>query len=177
MPVPDFSPGEVLTAADMDAVGLWKITSGTFSTNTEVNIDAITSSFTNYKLVVNWYSSTTMYLGMRTRLSGSTDQTANYSQVEGTGAQSIDQTFWRVGYNYTSQVNETRQVIDIFDPYSTSTATSISTIQSGRNGNTGAFAMLYMGYKEAAARVDGIQLLPAASGTITGKYVLYGYRD
>jgi len=45
MPVPDFSPGEVLTAAAMDDIGLWKIKSQTIGS--AVSSQAVTSVFSS----------------------------------------------------------------------------------------------------------------------------------
>ena len=70
MPVPDFAPGEILTAAAMDAVGLWRVTTCTVSSvggtaatasngvitvgtnNTSVTVsNAFSSDYDNYKIV------------------------------------------------------------------------------------------------------------------------------
>lgn len=52
MPVPDFSPGEVLTAAAMDQVGLWRLGGGTFSVGTSgQSFTAFTSDYDNYQIV------------------------------------------------------------------------------------------------------------------------------
>jgi hypothetical protein len=53
MPVPDFSPGEVLTAAAMDSIGLWLVKTqavGTGVASVVVN-DAFSSSFDSYRIV------------------------------------------------------------------------------------------------------------------------------
>jgi hypothetical protein len=54
MPVPDFSPGEVLTAAAMDSIGLWLVKSepivGTPSTVTVTG--AFSADFDNYKIIL-----------------------------------------------------------------------------------------------------------------------------
>jgi hypothetical protein len=54
MPVPDFSPGEVLTAAAMDSIGLWKITSATATTGNAFDLTGIFSStYDAYKIVLS----------------------------------------------------------------------------------------------------------------------------
>ena len=53
MPVPDFSPGEVLTAAAMDSIGLWKVASGTLSGTATNFVGCFTSDYTNYRIVVD----------------------------------------------------------------------------------------------------------------------------
>jgi hypothetical protein len=53
MPVPDFSPGEVLTAAAMDSIGLWlvkTVTVGTGVTSVPVT-GAFSADYDNYRIV------------------------------------------------------------------------------------------------------------------------------
>jgi hypothetical protein len=55
MPVPDFSPGEVLTAAAMDSIGLWlvktqAITAGTSSVSVT---SAFSTDYDSYRIVVS----------------------------------------------------------------------------------------------------------------------------
>jgi hypothetical protein len=52
MPVPDFSPGEVLTAAAMDSIGLWKIATVPLTSGSRVTVsNCFSSSYTNYRVV------------------------------------------------------------------------------------------------------------------------------
>lgn len=70
MPVPDFSPGEILTAAAVDAIGLWRVTTctvtsvgGTAATasngvitvgtnNTSITVNnAFSSDYDNYRII------------------------------------------------------------------------------------------------------------------------------
>jgi hypothetical protein len=55
MPVPDFSPGEVLTAAAMDSIGLWLVKTQTIGTGVaSVNVpDAFSSTYDNYKILIS----------------------------------------------------------------------------------------------------------------------------
>jgi hypothetical protein len=51
MPVPDFSPGEVLTAAAMDRIGLWLVKSQTFTGSGTVQLTNVFSNlYNNYML-------------------------------------------------------------------------------------------------------------------------------
>jgi hypothetical protein len=52
MPVPDFSPGEVLTAAAMDSIGLWLVKSQTVGTAVAsvVVADAFSATYDNYAI-------------------------------------------------------------------------------------------------------------------------------
>jgi hypothetical protein len=54
MPVPDFSPGEVLTAAAMDSIGLWLVsttTIGTGVTSVPVN-NCFSSNYKSYRIII-----------------------------------------------------------------------------------------------------------------------------
>jgi F0F1-type ATP synthase membrane subunit c/vacuolar-type H+-ATPase subunit K len=86
MPVPDFSPGEVLTAAAMDSIGLWLVktqTVGSTAVSSVLVTDAFSSNFTNYRILVTGGSSNTplaLGLQMGTTLTG----TGYYSGIIGT---------------------------------------------------------------------------------------------
>ena len=53
MPVPDFSPGEVLTAAAMDSIGLWLVKTQTVGTSvSSVTVTgAFSADYENYKII------------------------------------------------------------------------------------------------------------------------------
>lgn len=55
MPVPDFSPGEVLTASAMDSIGLWLVKTQTIANGaTTVTVsDAFSSNYDNYLIKVS----------------------------------------------------------------------------------------------------------------------------
>jgi hypothetical protein len=55
MPVPDFSPGEVLTAAAMDSIGMWLIKTQTIGTavSSVTVTGAFSADYDNYKIVVS----------------------------------------------------------------------------------------------------------------------------
>jgi hypothetical protein len=63
MPVPDFSPGEVLTAAAMDSIGLWLVKTQTISSSPAVSsvtvTDAFSADYDNYRILVSGGSSNT----------------------------------------------------------------------------------------------------------------------
>jgi hypothetical protein len=84
MTYPSFSSGEVLTAADMNKVGLWLISTVTLSGVTN-NINSVFSStYDNYRVVIsglNNATSTTRSVVLRFRTT-SDDTSANYIQTE-----------------------------------------------------------------------------------------------
>jgi hypothetical protein len=50
MPVPDFSPGEVLTAAAMDSIGLWKTGGATLSGTSIDIVGCFNSNYDSYQI-------------------------------------------------------------------------------------------------------------------------------
>ena len=180
MPVPDFSPGEVLTAAAMDSIGLWKVASGSFSGTT--NIDGIfTSDYDNYRIVATGMSGTVS--GLSNFNFRNTSNATDSSNVYYTAARRFDS-----GTNYdfsqgpldyaTTAINVPNAafagfVMDIFTPRLTAytvvnlvgmgAITAISTVQSNTffNGTT-AFA--------------GIQFTQSSGSLNAGTYTVFGYR-
>ena len=61
MPVPDFSPGEVLTAAAMDSIGLWLVKSQTIGTGVSSVVvnDAFSADYDQYLITVSGGASST----------------------------------------------------------------------------------------------------------------------
>jgi hypothetical protein len=60
MPVPDFSPGEVLTAAAMDSIGLWKVASASATTGTQLYFsNCFSANYDSYRVIVSDLRATT----------------------------------------------------------------------------------------------------------------------
>ena len=49
---PDFTAGQVLTAAQMNAVGLWRVTDGTFTNTNNFTISGFTSDYEFYRVII-----------------------------------------------------------------------------------------------------------------------------
>jgi hypothetical protein len=50
---PDFSTGQVLTAAMMDQIGLWKVSGGTFTAATTFDVTGFISDYHRYRVVIS----------------------------------------------------------------------------------------------------------------------------
>jgi hypothetical protein len=185
MPVPDFSPGEVLTAAAMDSIGLWKVASGTLSGTATNFVGCFTSDYTNYRIVIDSITFNTtgdVYIQF---LNGTTpNATANYQWaysgliVTGTNAPSSGsgQTVAYTGTTVSAAFNQTMASItmDVFAPQSVSQrtfatidATGYGTNFYGRNG---------MIEQNELLAFNGIRFLTAGAATFTGNVTIYGYR-
>jgi hypothetical protein len=76
---PDFVSGAVLTAAQMNAIGLWLVNTTTFSAVSSVEInDCFSADFQNYKIVWSITPSTTANISVRLRVGGVDNSTSNY---------------------------------------------------------------------------------------------------
>jgi hypothetical protein len=180
MPVPDFSPGEVLTAAAMDSIGLWKIAEVTYATSSGPQaLGCFTSNYQNYKIVIthtgsasttfsfqmisgtNTVDSSTNYFGYGLAFSGSAADAGSGSQTrQRCGGHSSDSNIPNETIIFMSNPNiakRTQANIHAFDA-------------SGPN-------VLLLGAQVATTTVyTGIQLVPT-TGTITGTMRIYGLRN
>jgi hypothetical protein len=183
MPVPDFSPGEVLTAAAMDSIGLWLVKTQTIGTG--VSSVAVTSAFSstydNYLIVIDTQSSANSNLRMKLR-NGATDKSANYftgafyfdmvggGALNGEGSGGAVTTGFRIGAMNSAGIFTT--FIQIGRPFTTTRTTVQVQPQA-----TESYFRLMSGYHNENYSADGINVIPD-SGTLTGGTIrVYGYRN
>jgi hypothetical protein len=188
MPVPDFSPGEVLTAAAMDSIGLWKVASGSFSAASNVPvIDCFISNYKNYRVLIEIESASTTAtrnITFQFRDSSGNDATANYyygSNLDDFGNTNSQ----RIGaYAATSAIlapyfgyadSTCTASIDVYDPQlATSKSRYIGTALGGSAAaaSVGSVALSFL----TAKTHTGFTFF-SSTGTITGNYYVYGYRN
>jgi hypothetical protein len=178
---PDFSVGGVLTAAQMDQIGLWKVGSKTFTTtSTAQQIDnCFTSGFASYRVMWAGTGSTTGndFLYFRF-VDGTSPVTAgNYYHgivYSATGASLSNswagsQSAWKVGMigdNYG------QCQIDIANPQVSVKKTFTSNYFSSATGD--ALWGFNGGLYNAAAQFEGLTMYPG-SGNWSGTISVYGY--
>jgi hypothetical protein len=97
MPVPDFSPGEVLTAAAMDSIGLWLVKTQTIgATVTSVQVSsAFSSTYDDYLVIVQGGTASAganMRLQIGNAVSGYSSRLAFGSYSSGTASGVFDTT-------------------------------------------------------------------------------------
>ena len=188
MSYPSFSVGEVLTAADMNAVGLWKITSGTSSGTTAYNYDGVfTSSYRNYRIVLSNIEVSTAARAVRLqfRASGSTNANAGYDyafnglRANGVSANTNNAggTFTEIGV-YIDTYADTQlgqSVIDVINPQISTQRTSGLLIAQGYEG---AYYYRSGGFVQGEATAfDGFRILLSGSGNVAYNYAIYGYKN
>jgi hypothetical protein len=180
MPVPDFSPGEVLTAAAMDSIGLWLVKTQTVGAGVAsvVVTDAFNANFTNYRVI---YTGGTCSndAGMNVTLGASA--TGYYSGTMlvnyGTGGSSTlfsnNATSWQNAA--TSLIAGAFMDIELHRPF-LAERTAI-TIVSRPDLRTGGSSSQGSGFHNVAASYTSLTMTPGA-GTLTGGTVrVYGFRN
>lgn len=180
MTYPIFSNGQVLPASDLNAIGLWKISSTTVGSGvSSVNIsNAFSSDYSRYKIVVQGvvFSASAANAYLQLFFNGTNYYSAvNYQQAAsyavgstGIAAGSV----WMVGItgNIFSQFE-----IDLTTPLGTSWKLGQSTFTSGDSvASYGGSTRLW---NTNATTSTGFSFYPS-SGTMTGGTIkIYGYRD
>jgi hypothetical protein len=184
MPVPDFSPGEVLTAAAMDSIGLWLVKTQTIgSAVSSVTVtDAFSADYQNYLVLLSGGVGTTnARLGCQLRNSGGTSTTGYYagkvtvnlvnSAVVG-GVDNNASSWTEVG-----RVGTDQQMIQmsIFSPFLAKTTTMSSQIATLNTGGVMTPAQTAI-HTVSTSYTDFV--LTATAGTLTGGDIrVYGYRN
>lgn len=186
---PTFTAGQVLTAAQMNAVGLWKVTpssvsgsgvtlsSGTVvlngATSAVIN-DCFPSDFKNFRVVISNISGSTSAQDILFQLRSTSNVTTNYQSggafwtyAGSSGA--ITSLTNRIPCGGASNTAKTNATLDVFNPNQTLSTGYTSIVQNfdafviygGQNTNITAYSNCGFG---------------VASGTITGEISFYGYR-
>jgi hypothetical protein len=181
MPVPDFSPGEVLTAAAMDSIGLWLVKTQTIGTGvSSVTVtDAFSSAYDNYKIVISGVVFSSGSNGIRFNLGGTVGG-ANYfyggsfvNTTTGTitGAPGNNIGFVLVGTSTGS--NAHGNVLEVLSPQKTTRTTIIGGLAYGETGFLGPI----YGLHNADTAFTSFTYYPT-TGTMTGGVIrVYGYRN
>ena len=157
------------------------LTTASFTTASAVSLpnNTFSSTYRNYRLIVNFTCTGANYFTMRLRAGGADNTTTNYSSTYayfyyGSNGISADDrapgaTSWsRMGYTETS--GEHNGVFDIFQPQE-----SKQTNISGLYNRAAVGCSTSFGIFSATTQFDSLSIIPAA-GTITGNYSIYGYK-
>lgn len=176
---PVFSAGAVLTAAQMNAVGLWLVKSQTVGTGvSSVTVsDAFTSDFENYRILYTGGTGSAAGVGLRFQLGSSTSNyynTVNYSLYSGGGVTSVTNNnslgYWQYAGSSDSNARAF-MCIDVYEPNETvSTRFNGSWCQVDSAGTTAGIHRVNTAYTAFTITPD--------SGTLTGGTIrIYGYKE
>lgn len=176
MSFPSFSSGDVLTAADMNAVGLWLVKTQTIGTTvSSVTVsDAFSADYANYKIMISGGAASTG-LFIRFQLGATTTgyNTAYSGVTYSTGAASTSAdnnaaNFSAVGIATTTSINLNIDVINPQLAEHTYVSGAHADATVGRN---------YAGYLANTTAYTAFTLA-TSTGTLTGGTIrVYGYRN
>jgi hypothetical protein len=190
MPVPDFSPGEVLTAAAMDSIGLWKVGEFTASGTSRALVcdNIFTSDYTNYRVVVRLRSTlnTNACFYQYLDTSGVAVNTIYFGTVYGKdyagGTTGFIGTLSLTSVQYVVYVpNSTtfhlNTALDIYSPLSATTNTAVNGFQSSISSGAFFHGGAVLGMMNAAQGHRGIRFDNGGGTNLTGTVTVYGYRN
>lgn len=177
---PNFTAGQVLTAAQMDKIGLWTVYPQTsFSAVNAITRDGIfTADFTNYLLVLTCSGSTTLTINYQERASGSTAATGYFfSGIGGQIGSDAALYFPRANNSTSAPISRNASfgyyqlALNICNPLNASIVTTFAgSVIDSQNFSHSTIG----GAHNVAAAYDGFTITTTA-GTITGSYAVYGY--
>lgn len=181
MTFPSFSAGEVLRATDMNAVGMWRVTTITPTPGTTIAVNnCFTSDYTNYTILVTPISlASASDITLRLRVGGTPDTSANYFLanifVENTSIQSLGEngtTNWRaMNIGFAGSAGRNSLKFDLYGP-----AVATPTRYQMNNGGWSGTQVRYrsgVGFHDLSTAYDGFEL--TASSNITATIAVYGY--
>ena len=179
MPVPVFSVGEVLTAANMNQVGLWLVATLSFTNDATPQIDnCFTQNFDNYLILFNNTSNSADTTILYKLVDGTTPNTANNTTSTG-----FYLTFTNGNYNanfnaattygfvgYGDQTNGGGFSLTLYNP---NNAVNTYGIADGAGND---FANRWYMRHATTTQYEGIEFSNATAATMTGTIRVYGYR-
>jgi hypothetical protein len=178
MPVPDFSPGEILTAGAMDSIGLWLVKTQTVGTGA-VSIpvaSAFNADFENYRITLNGGTggATTIRLSLTGSGAGNYYAgylSASYTSVSGVLGDNNSNTFTFAG---GSRASGAFMSVDLFNPF---LAVRTGFAINGRvDADTSGGMVIGSGYHNLANSYTGFTLT-LDTGMTGGTIRVYGYRN
>jgi predicted phage tail protein len=179
MPVPDFSPGEVLTAAAMDSIGLWRVASATVSVASTAIDGCFTSDYQNYVVVVNIDDGAggPAQVQIAMRIGGVTTTGSSYfSYYRGiTWAGGNDNTANNGGGNWFALRTNGDSlgfagVVEMLDPQRAVRTRFVS------HGSDGSQRWYAGGMHDSTTQFDGFVMTSTSGAAMAGTITVYGYR-
>jgi hypothetical protein len=187
--------GQVLTADSTTATGLkWNtvgasgftlITNSSFSAVSSHSINScFTSTYTNYKIIVNLTAASTgMDINFRLRASG-TDTSANYNTLRLAGASGggvfadLNNNGTDDFFKWNTDGTDAQNVFCEMEVYSPqkATKTSINGMFANRSGGGEYYILPNWAMQTSTTQFDGITML-ASAGNFTGSIKVYGFGE
>jgi len=180
MPVPDFSPGEVLTAAAMDSIGLWLVKTQTIGTGvSSVTVTgAFSADYDNYRIVVSGGVSSVSAGALNLTLGSAAigyyraGSFMSYSGGSITGFSNSNATSWNGIFE--ASTNMINGVVDLLNPFAAKNTVLSSHTSAIR---TDGYSLFQGGYLADTTSYTAFTIT-ASAGNITGGTIrVYGYRN
>jgi hypothetical protein len=172
---PTFSVGATLTAAQMNAVGLWLVKSQSIGTSVSsfTVTNAFSSDYDAYRIVMSGYTNTASDIGITCQLNGATGSTYaywlnywQYGAAQGQASATANSS-WILGW---SNANGGNLVLDIVNPNKAS-YTSFTSANATPN-----YYMIQGGVEKSNTQFTGFTF--SCSSPFTGGNIrIYGYRN
>jgi hypothetical protein len=181
---PEFTSGAILTAAQMNAVGMWLVNSTSFTNTTTIQINnCFTSDYRNYLVMVSMGCQTegTGSVDIRLRASGANTTAGNYFfqgvtqnvTTSPTSNAGSGTNFYGSNVFLTDETSTTME-IKFFNPQVSTSHTGIHNSTFFTFGDS-YFYRNALGTWKATGSYDGFSLIP--SRAVTGRLRVYGLRD
>ena len=180
---PVFTAGQVLTAAQMNAISCWLVKSATFSATSDLILDDIfTTDYTNYKIILEVDTiSTNNVINFQFRDGTTSLNTSYYSAgFSVTVASALTKVSTNNGSQETATVGYDAldyafSEIQVYRPKDT--AYTMYSVSSGNYRPTELFETVQKnGAYQQTTPLEGIRFFTGTAATFAGKYFVYGYR-
>jgi hypothetical protein len=177
---PDFVSGQILTAAQMNAVGMWLVKSASLTSgNSNTITGAFTSDFTNYKIVVSNLQASdvaNMYMKMGTTAAGYYYGGTRRSYAGTTdSSQGANTTQWVIGA-VTSSTQKSGGTIEIQMPEIAQRTNYQSSWGDSRTNGDG--INMYTGFIDNSTQYTSFTFFLDGAVTLTSCDIkIYGYTD
>ena len=176
---PVFSAGAVLTASQMNKVGLWLVDEQSFSATPTWKVTSVfTSDFKNYRLVLNCTTGTGAAAQIQGQMLVGTTATGGvvyYNHLQGIMYSGTVENTSNNGasnwYCVRTNGDEWSNMFDIFNPQ---VAKKTFFTSLGQDTNQRYHAG---GYINNSTQYDGIQFHNSGNHNMTGTVAVYGYRN
>lgn len=179
MAFPPFSIGDVLAASDMNAVGIWKIATGTFTGASNFEVTGFSSTYLNYEIRFSGIRTTAgaaildgqLYQTTTARTSGMYAGNIYADYIAGTGSlepSNNANTFYGGTFDGTYRANSKISV-----RYKSGEMFAYN-IQGFDANNFRGFSG--GGFRNSTETYDRIRFI-ARAGAVTGEWSLYGFRS
>jgi len=189
MPVPDFSPGEVLTAAAMDSIGLWLIEKKDVVAAGIMDFTSVFSSdYSGYRLIFD-YTNVTAVGNLQFQFRDSSGVIASNYLWNWSGQFISSGTPSFASYSYQTTVlnpafmcscivgGRVQGSFDMINPQNTDKCSIFGSWNSVQPFTTITQANITGNVTHNASVARTGFRLSTAAGTATGKFALYGYRN